>query len=475
MDADEYIIDLQETFPDVWEPSVEQQFLDDVKSAISGCAKSDPFAASFAALEAAEREFAEKGADDSRCCRDRESFAKTCPSEDADFWLKELSESDDDERIAAIHGEMLRHWRISLERARALWREQVASERIARLYAEYVKRLKCIRKLSAEFVTFGASGFGWGLGAVELIKHDAATLLSWLHKIEGSQELKRLCDLIGRLMAAEKRKEREEIVTTVEYEVPKIDTSVKEEIAGITLGRSIEDAVPSELAACGDSELETLFDLKFIEGRLMCFEKSGILFEKRTKDEAQTVERETADGRGPMIICIDTSWSMSGDPEVVAKAVSLALVMRARQEKRKCYLIKFSTGIEAQNVGDGASLDAIIGFLSSSFNGGTDADLALKAGIKVMEQNDYRKADLLVVSDFCFGGQHEKITRRIRKQKKSGSRFYAVIVDEGFAGRNEKPPSDFDGVWRFSPGDCSLTALKEPANFLTNKSKGEEK
>ena len=297
MDAGEYIIDLRETFPDVWEPSIEQQFSADAKAAVSACAKSDPFAASFAALEAAEREFAEKGADDSRCCRDRESFAKACPGEDADFWLEELSESDDDERIAAIHGGLLRHWRASLERARALWREQMASERIARLYAEYVKRLKCIRKLLAELATFGASGFGWGLEAGELVKHDAATLLSWLRKIEGNQELKRLCDLLGRLMAAEKRKEREEIATTVEYEVPKIDTSVKEEIAGITLGRSIEDVVPSELAACGDPEIETLFELKFIEGRLMCFEKSGVLFEKRTKDEAQTVERETADGR----------------------------------------------------------------------------------------------------------------------------------------------------------------------------------
>lgn len=282
------------------------------------------------------------------------------------------------------------------------------------------------------------------------------------------QELKRLCDLLGRLMAAEKCKEREEIVTTVEYEVPKIDTSVKEEIAGITLGRSIEDVVPSELATCGDSDLETLFDLKFIEGRLMCFEKSGVLFEKRTKDEAQTVERETVDGRGPMILCIDTSGSMSGNPEVVAKAVSLALVMRARQEKRKCYLIKFSTGIEAQNVGDGASLDAIIGFLSSSFNGGTDADRALKAGIKMMEQNDYRKADLLVVSDFCFGGRRKKISNRIIEQKKSGNRFYAVIVDNGGCGYHEMPPPGFDGVWCFRPGDCSLTALKEPARAIGN-------
>ena len=209
MDVDEYIIELRETFPDVWEPSIEQQFIGDVKAVVSECVETDPFTALFAVLEAAEREFAEKGADDSRCCRDRESFAKACPGEDADFWLEELSESDDDERIAAIHGGMLRHWRASLERARALWREHLASERIARLYAEYVKRLKCIGKLLSELAIFGKSGFGWGLEAGELVKHNAETLLSWLRKIEGNQELKRLCDLLGRLMAAEKSKERE--------------------------------------------------------------------------------------------------------------------------------------------------------------------------------------------------------------------------------------------------------------------------
>ena len=158
---------------------------------------------------------------------------------------------------------------------------------------------------------------------------------------------------------------------------------------------------------------------------------------------------------------------MIGAPETVAKVVALGIVLRARNERRKCYLIMFSTGVEAQNVGDGASLDAIIGFLSSSFNGGTDADAALEAGIKVMEQNDYRKADLLVVSDFCFGNQHGKIAKRIKARQKSGSRFYAVIVDEhGFSGHDK--PYGFDGVWRFTPKDCTLTALKEPTRAMCN-------
>ena len=465
MNAGEYIAELREYFPDVWEPDVERQFAADAKAVEDACAKSDPYASAFAELETAEREFAEKGADDGRCCRDRESFAKACPGDDADFWLEELSKSDDDERIHAIHAGLLRHWRSSLERARSVWRERMSAERLARLYAEYKRRLGSIRKMLAELAILGKTGLGWGIGAGELVKHDAATLFKWLHMIEGSEELKRLCDLLGRLMANERVKELEEIRTTVEYETPRVDAAVKEEIAGITFGCRIEDVVPSELAACGDADLETLFDLKFIEGRLMSFEKTGVQFEKRTENGTKTVECEKEDSRGPVILCIDTSASMAGDPEIVAKAVSLGVVLRARNEKRKCYLVKFSTGVEAQNVGDGAPLDAIIEFLSSSANGGTDADAALKAGIEAMEQNDYRKADLLVVSDFCFGNQHGKVAKRIKAQQKFGSRFYAVIVDSHeFDGRGK--PKGFDGVWRLSPKDCTLTALKEPAKAM---------
>ena len=56
----------------------------------------------------------------------------------------------------------------------------------------------------------------------------------------------------------------------------------------------------------------------------------------------------------------------------------------------------------------------------------------------------------------------------IRELKTSGSRFYAVIVDNGGCGYHEMPPPGFDGVWRFRTGDCSLTALKEPARVIGN-------
>jgi len=42
---------------------------------------------------------------------------------------------------------------------------------------------------------------------------------------------------------------------------------------------------------------------------------------------------ELDESQGPMIICVDTSGSMSGSPETVAKAVTLFMASKAREPK----------------------------------------------------------------------------------------------------------------------------------------------
>lgn len=45
---------------------------------------------------------------------------------------------------------------------------------------------------------------------------------------------------------------------------------------------------------------------------------------------------------GPIILCLDTSGSMMGAREVVAKALALECMRQARTQKRACYLYSFS-------------------------------------------------------------------------------------------------------------------------------------
>jgi len=50
------------------------------------------------------------------------------------------------------------------------------------------------------------------------------------------------------------------------------------------------------------------------------------------------------------------------------------------------------------------NLDKFIVFLSMSFHGGTDASPALREALRMLETEDYKKADIVIVSDFVMPG-----------------------------------------------------------------------
>ena len=64
-----------------------------------------------------------------------------------------------------------------------------------------------------------------------------------------------------------------------------------------------------------------------------------------TQECKQTVHglqvRPTAD-RGPILLCVDTSGSMRGAREIVAKALALECMRAAREQERGCYVFAFA-------------------------------------------------------------------------------------------------------------------------------------
>ena len=51
--------------------------------------------------------------------------------------------------------------------------------------------------------------------------------------------------------------------------------------------------------------------------------------------------RPTAD-RGPILLCVDTSGSMRGPRELVAKALALECMRAAREQERGCFVFAFA-------------------------------------------------------------------------------------------------------------------------------------
>lgn len=79
---------------------------------------------------------------------------------------------------------------------------------------------------------------------------------------------------------------------------------------------------------------------------------------------------------GPIILCLDTSGSMVGGREKIAKALALETLRGAHRQRRQAYLYAFSGPMQVQELElkcDTVSLGPLLDFLSHSFNGGTGA------------------------------------------------------------------------------------------------------
>lgn len=136
---------------------------------------------------------------------------------------------------------------------------------------------------------------------------------------------------------------------------------------------------------------------------------------------------------------------MHGVPELIAKALSFALIKTALREKRNCYLISFSTHIQTINLLDlTQSLEKLVEFLEFSFRGGTDITHAFEEALNMFEQNDYQKADVLVITDGIMRPVSESQRRVINSYQAKENKFYCIIIgDSG----NLDFESIFDQVW----------------------------
>ena len=88
---------------------------------------------------------------------------------------------------------------------------------------------------------------------------------------------------------------------------------------------------------------------------------------------------------GPIIVCLDTSGSMYGGREIVAKALVLECMRGARTQSRKCYVYAFSGPgqVRALDLSEPEfALEKLLDFLECSFNGGTDVDQPLELALE---------------------------------------------------------------------------------------------
>ena len=423
----------------------------------------EKFFGQFASLVTAERSLAEGNHTGDDIRRDMGEFSTAVGKIDTSFWTRKLEEFPDAADLHPLRAALQQEWRRSLERQRNDYYLNEISHRRAELLKELDGRLIAMQEIADVAQELGIEpGLLWdqtrGIGA----RTDLQVLKRWADYLKNNEGVRRLCDLLGR-MRRSSASERVELLKSMEsYQVTIPDRGAKSEIVGITQGRDINHLLPQELALLADQETEIIFDLKFAEGRLMSFDYAGTVEAEYQREHEETVTVEEEDKLGPMIICVDTSGSMTGEPENVAKAITLALAMKSIEQKRNCYLISFSTAIDCRDLSKQRGLTELLKFLQMSFYGGTDAAPALQHGMKMMEDEQYERADLLMISDFAMPEITDELKRQMGRARERKSRFFALNIGSG----HQMSHDGFDGEWQYDPGKMGIKEMNHIAEVI---------
>ena len=363
-----------------------------------------------------------------------------------------------------LRGSLLKKWQQELDEAIAAWELRQLEELRKQIFAQLSSWLDLITQLSSALESLSiAPGRFFDLSNGQLAAQDISELKKWADYIEQDAGVKQLCDMLGRLRKALQLQKEKTIKVTHKVKTQVPDISSRHEITGVVLGNDLENIIPEELALLADDSTADLFDLKFIEKRLLCFENQGLIEIEINEEKEQIVQVTEEDELGPIIICVDTSGSMHGAPEVIAKAITLYMATRAMKQDRKCYLINFSTNISTLDLSAGLGLKDLLGFLKMSFHGGTDVSPALQEALRQLQNEDYEQADILVVSDFVMSGLPEAITQSIDKAKENNNKFYSLCIGNHFYSDDLK--LIFDKSWVYNSQSMKVQEL---SSFMIN-------
>jgi uncharacterized protein with von Willebrand factor type A (vWA) domain len=332
--------------------------------------------------------------------------------------------------------------------------EEIAKEgeNFVQLITAKVKEYLKIMDLLSSFSTEAGRFWDLSRGLWKDTSFDILDKYSELLKNEAS--IQELVDLLGRMREAEIELEEETFQEVVVRKEWMNDELLKEEVTGIHKSNQLSLILPSEAALLAEDITAPAFYQKFADSSLLTFRYEGKKLVQSDREHFTSFQKQKLKEKGPFILCIDTSGSMLGLPSQIAKVLMFAIMKMAAKEKRKCYLISFSIGIKTIQLHDLAnSMDKIVEFLSMSFDGGTDVVPALSEALNVLQTNEYRDADVLMVSDFVMFKVREDIVERIRKEQHKGTRFHSLTIGNR---PNPEVLESYDNCWAYHPEDKSV-------------------
>lgn len=212
------------------------------------------------------------------------------------------------------------------------------------------------------------------------------------------------------------------------------------ELMGIRHSDRLERMLGSEAMQIRHPVLHKLWRAKLAESRLLTYQSEAVLIDWVPDPQGRARQRSAPQPerleRGPIILAVDTSGSMQGAPENIAKAVVLEALRTAHRERRGCLLIAFGGPDEivehdlrpTERPHEG--IDALFALLGQSFDGGTDVQAPIERAVQRVREARWRSADLLIVSDGEFGCTPATLEHLEQAREELGLRVQGVLVGD---------------------------------------------
>ena len=262
----------------------------------------------------------------------------------------------------------------------------------------------------------------WGLDRGLLQRMDATKRLQLSKKMRTSK-FKRLAELVGPMMrmawAAQQRK--------VNY--------TPEEIYDVTVGNDIPHMLPSEYLYLSHPVLRMDWMRRYMNSSLLQYALRG-------SDRV---------AKGGIIFCEDGSGSMSGENEIWAKAVGLALLQIAKMQKRPFTGIHFggpgeiktfeftttekefkSHTVYGDEEADLTGVESVMDFAEVFFAGGTDFVTPLSRALDQLreeyEKYGATKGDIVFVTDGACGVPEAWLKEFKEEQSRLGFRVFGIVI-----------------------------------------------
>lgn len=223
-------------------------------------------------------------------------------------------------------------------------------------------------------------------------------------KLKSNKELRYLMKKIGTLKRiwAERKK-------------AKAHKATYESIVGAEFSDDITRVFPTELALAGTKQGKALFALKYSQKTLL------------TKDY-NAHQKDL--GKGPIILYVDVSGSMGGEPELWSKAITFVIAEHALNENRQIDIHLFDTRIDGSvSLQKGRKTNKeLLDFVGSwILGGGTSFNAVLAHALD--KSNLGKNSDVLMITD-GHAEVNENFLKRLKALKdKTGMQWNTICIN----------------------------------------------